>query len=72
MLKGSFKGLWNKAIFFMGVLWFILVYMIWDSGQLVTATDRQIFMTVVLVGFLLVYVFGFLIESLHKKKQAGE
>ncbi len=72
MLKGTFKGLWNKAIFFMGALWFILVYMIWDSGQLVTAADRWIFMTVVLAGFLLVYVSGFLIESLHRKKQAGK
>jgi len=72
MLKGSFKSLWNRAVFFVGILWFVLVYLVWNSGQLETAADRSVFAAVVIAGFLLVYVSGFLIESRHRKKQAGQ
>ncbi|ASQ89722.1 hypothetical protein CHL67_01215 [Prosthecochloris sp. GSB1] len=72
MLKGSFKSLWNKAVFFVGIVWLALVYLVWNSGQLETAGDRSVFIAVVIGGFVLVYVSGFLIESRHRKKQAGE
>ncbi len=71
MLNGSFKGLWNKASLFMGVLWVALVYMIWESGQLHTLQDRVIFLSVVIIGFIAVYISGFLVEAQHKKKKAG-
>lgn len=71
MLNGSFKGLWNKAVFFMGALWALLVFMIWESGQLVTSFDRQIFFAVVISGFLVVYVSGFFVEARNRKKKAG-
>ena len=70
MLNGTFKGLWNKAVLLMGALWAVLVFMIWESNQLATAADRQIFLTVVICGFLVVYVSGFLIEVRNRKKNA--
>ncbi len=70
MLNGTFKGLWNKAVLFMGILWAALVFMIWESGQLVTSFDRQIFLAVVVIGFLIIYVSGFYVEARHRKKRA--
>lgn len=70
MLNGTFKGLWNKAVLLMGALWAVLVFMIWESNQLATAADRQIFLTVVICGFLVVYVSGFFIEVRNRKKNA--
>ncbi len=70
MLNGSFKGLWNKAMLFMGALWAVLVFMIWESNQLETAADRLVFLTVVISGFLVIYVSGFFIEARNRKKSA--
>lgn len=72
MLPGSFTKLWNVAVFSVGLGWLVLVYLIWESGQLVTAADRLIYLVVITVGFLLIYAGGFLIESLHhRKKKTG-
>ncbi len=68
MLNGSFKGLWNKAMFIMGGLWAVLIFLIWNSNQLPTTIDRQIFLVVIVCGYLLVYSFGFFIEARHRKK----
>ncbi len=70
MLNGSFKGLWNKAVLFMGILFAVLVYMIWGSGQLHTPQDRVVFLSVVIIGFIAVYLSGFFVEAQHKKKNA--
>ncbi|PWW82466.1 hypothetical protein CR164_05610 [Prosthecochloris marina] len=68
MLNGSFKGLWNKAMFLMGGLWAVLVFLIWNSNQLPTTIDRQIFLVVIVCGYFLVYFSGFFIEARHRKK----
>ncbi len=70
MLKSGFKTMWNRAVLFMGVLWAVLVFMIWESGQLPTADDRRIFLTVVAGGFIVVYISGFVIEARNRKKKA--
>lgn len=71
MLKGSFKSLWNRAVLFVGGVWLVLVFLVWETNQLETAQDRQIFLAVVVCGFLCTYLLGFVIEARHKKKQAG-
>ena len=71
MLNGTFKKLWNRSILLIGIIWAVLVFLIWETDQLVTAQDRWIFLTVVVFGFLLVYISGFVIEARHKKKQSG-
>jgi len=48
----------------------VLIVLIWNTDQLSTSADRQIYLTVIAGGYLLVYVFGFVIEAMYKKKQA--
>lgn len=67
-MNNSFNSLWNKMFLFVGPVWFLLVWMIWSSGQLQTAADQQIFLTLVIPGFILIYVSGFLIQKRHAKK----
>jgi len=67
-MNNSFKSLWNKMFLFVGPVWFLLVWMIWSSGQLKTAADQQIFLGLVIPGFILIYVSGFLIQKRHAKK----
>lgn len=69
MLSGSFTKLWNTAVFSVGAGWVVLVYFIWDSTQLVTMADRQVFLVVMSVGFLVVYAGGFIIDGHHRKKK---
>lgn len=71
MLNSDFNGLWNRAALLMGALWAVLVFMIWETNQLETAGDRQVFLTVVIGGFLLTYVSGFVIATRNKKKKTG-
>ncbi len=71
MLVGSFKSLWNKAVLYIGLGWLVLIALIWNTDQLATQVDRQIFVGVIAAGFLLVYVFGFIIEAMYKRKQAA-
>lgn len=65
----TFKKLWNATFIFVGPLWFVLVWMIWKSGQLHFTQDKAIFLCVVIPGFIVVYLSGFLIESWHLKKK---
>ncbi|MDT9547728.1 MAG: hypothetical protein RI826_10400, partial [Chlorobium phaeovibrioides] len=69
-LVGSFRSLWNKAVLYVGLGWLVLIVLIWNTDQLSTSADRQIYLTVIAGGYLLVYVFGFVIEAMYKKKQA--
>ncbi len=64
----NFTSLWNITILVTGVLWAMLVWMIWTSGQLKTPEDHQIFLAVVIPAFVLIYISGFLIARRHKKK----
>lgn len=52
----------------MGGLWAVLVFLIWNSNQLPTTIDRQIFLVVIVCGYFLVYFSGFFIEARHRKK----
>ncbi|MBC8524845.1 MAG: hypothetical protein ISR54_00555 [Chlorobium phaeobacteroides] len=71
MLVGSFKSLWNRAVFYVGLGWLVLIALIWNTDQLATSADRQIYIGVIAAGFLLVYVSGFIIEAMYKRKQAA-
>jgi hypothetical protein len=64
----NFKSLWNKMFLIVGPVWFFLVWMIWSSGQIKSAADQQIFLGLVIPGFILIYVSGFLIQKRHAKK----
>jgi hypothetical protein len=67
----SFKRLWNRAFLFVGPAWFLLVWIIWSSGQLITVADKITFIGIVIPGFLIVYSTGFFIEGWHEKKKRG-
>ena len=54
---------------FVGPAWFVLVWMIWSSGQMQTMADRITFLSIVIPGFLLIYSSGFFIEGWHEKKR---
>jgi len=69
-MKYSFKRLWNTTFLFVGPAWYLLVWMIWSSGQLPTTGEQIPFLCVVIPGFLLIYCSGFFIEGWHKKKQS--
>ncbi|MEI6757197.1 MAG: hypothetical protein FDX18_02015 [Chlorobium sp.] len=71
-MKYSFKRLWNTTFLFVGPGWYLLVWMIWSSGQLQTIDDKILFLAIVIPGFLLIYFSGFFIEGWHKKKQASQ
>ena len=66
----SFKRLWNRAFLFVGPAWFLLVWIIWSSGQLITVVDKITFVGIVIPGFLIVYSSGFFIEGWHEKKKS--
>ncbi len=68
-MKYNFKQLWNRAFLFVGPAWSLLVCMIWFSGQLVTISDKIIFLCIVIPGFLVVYSSGYFIEGWHEKKK---
>jgi hypothetical protein len=70
MIHYSFTKLWTLTFLFIAPFWFILVWMIWSSGQLATDADRSVFVLFVVPGFLVIYLSGFLIEGWHKKKKA--
>jgi hypothetical protein len=70
-MKNSFRKLWNTMFLFVGPAWYLLVWMIWSSGQLQTIGDKTTFLVMVIPGFLLIYSSGFFIERWHEKKQKG-
>jgi hypothetical protein len=67
----SFKMLWNAMFLAVGPVWFLLVWMIWSSGQLKTAANQHLFLGLVVPGFILIYLSGFLIQKRHAKKIQG-
>ena len=67
----SFKTLWNRMFLVTGPVWFVLVWMIWSSGQLKSAVDQKYFLGLVIPGFMLIYLSGFLIQKRHAKKLQG-
>jgi len=67
----SFKTLWNVMFLAIGPVWFLLVWMIWSSGQLTTAHDRILYFALIIPGFILIYFSGFLIQKRHAKKKQG-
>jgi hypothetical protein len=71
VMQHSFKRLWNTTFLFVGPIWFLLVWMIWSSGQLLSIDDKLSFLGAVIPGFLLIYGSGFLIEGWHEKKKKG-
>lgn len=71
-MEFEFRKMWNMAFLYIGAGWFVLVWMIWSSGQLETMGDRVFFLLVVVPGFIAVYGSGFLIERWHLKKQARQ
>ena len=71
MVKGSFKSLWSMAVLLVGIVWVLLVFFIWNSGQLETAADRRVFLAVVIGGGFFTYILGFIIEALYKRKQVS-
>ena len=68
----SFKTLWNVMFLAVGPVWFLLVWMIWSSGQLKTANDHTLFLALIIPGFLVIYFSGFLIQKRHAKKTEGQ
>jgi len=69
MLVGNFTSLWNRAVFGVGLGWLVLVFLIWQSGQLETSADRAVFAAVLVAGFLVTYIFGFILEARYNKKK---
>jgi hypothetical protein len=57
---------------FVGPAWYLLVWMIWSSGQLETIGDKILFLGIVIPGFLLIYSSGFFIEAWHEKKKKAK
>ncbi|NTU54608.1 MAG: hypothetical protein HGA97_13165 [Chlorobiaceae bacterium] len=64
----SFTTLWNRLFLMVGPVWALLVWMIWTSGQLRTPAHQQIYLGLVIPGFILIYLSGFLIQKRHAKK----
>ncbi len=67
----SFKTLWNATFIVVGPAWALLAWMIWSSGQLRTPQHHALFLGLVIPGFFLIYLSGFLIRNRHAKKQRG-
>jgi hypothetical protein len=67
----SFKTLWNAMFLVVGPAWAFLARMIWLSGQLKTPHHESLFLGVVIPGFILIYLSGFLIQKRHLKKLQG-
>ncbi|MEI6691949.1 MAG: hypothetical protein WCL43_04430 [Chlorobium sp.] len=68
-MKYSFKKLWNTTFLFVGPIWYLLVWMIWSSGQVQNIADKMSFLGTVIPGFLLIYSAGFFIEGWHERKK---
>ena len=71
LMNYSFKTLWNRMFVIVAPVWFLLVWMIWSSGQLKTAQDNNSFLGLVIPGFILIYLSGFMIQKRHAKKLKG-
>lgn len=70
-MNQSFRKLWNITFLFVGPLWALFVWMVWTSGQLRTPQQEGLFFSVVIPGFILIYLSGFLIAKRHARKQGS-
>lgn len=66
-----FKTLWNAMFLVVGPVWAVLARMIWVSGQLRNPHHESLFLGVVIPGFILIYLSGFIIEKRHVNKLKG-
>jgi hypothetical protein len=67
----SFTTLWNATFVIVGPIWAVLAWMIWSSEQLAAPQHRVIFLSMVIPGFILIYLSGFAIRKRHAKKLQG-
>jgi hypothetical protein len=68
MLKGSFTGLWHKAMLYTGFGWLILILMIWKTDHIPGSTERMVFLLVLGAGYVSAYLLGFFIKWRHSKR----
>lgn len=68
-MNQSFAKLWNITFLVVGPLWALFVWMVWTSGQLRTPQQEILFFSVVIPGFIQIYLSGFLIAKRHARKQ---
>ena len=68
-MNQSFAKLWNITFLVVGPLWALFVWMVWTSEQLRTPQQEILFFSVVIPGFILIYLSGFLIAKRHARKQ---
>lgn len=68
-MNQSFAKLWNITFLVVGPLWALFVWMVWTSGQLRAPQQEILFFSVVIPGFILIYLSGFLIAKRHARKQ---
>lgn len=68
-MNQSFAKLWNITFLVVGPLWALFVWMVWTSGQLRTPQQEILFFSVVIPGFILIYLSGFLIAKRQARKQ---
>ncbi|NTW84434.1 MAG: hypothetical protein HGB36_13945 [Chlorobiaceae bacterium] len=70
-MNHSFTKLWNITFLVVTPIWAVFVWMIWTSGQLKTPHHELLFFSVVIPGFLLIYLSGFVIAKRHALKQSA-
>jgi hypothetical protein len=68
-MNNSFTKLWNITFLVVTPIWAVFVWMIWTSGQLKNPQHELLFFSVVIPGFILIYLSGFLIAKRHALKQ---
>ncbi|NTW82882.1 MAG: hypothetical protein HGB36_05870 [Chlorobiaceae bacterium] len=68
-MNQSFTKLWNITFLVVTPIWAVFFWMIWTSGQLKTPQNEIMFLCVVIPGFILIYLSGFLIAKRHAIKQ---
>ncbi|MEI8032470.1 MAG: hypothetical protein WCH05_03900 [Chlorobiaceae bacterium] len=71
-MNNAFTKLWNITFLVVGPLWALFVWMIWSSGQLKSQQHETLFFSVVIPGFILIYLSGFFIAKRHAKKQSAQ
>ncbi|NTU96746.1 MAG: hypothetical protein HGA62_02890 [Chlorobiaceae bacterium] len=68
-MNQSFTKLWNITFLVVAPIWGLFVWMIWTSGQLKTPQHEILFFGVVIPGFILIYLSGFVIAKRHAIRQ---
>ena len=69
----NFTKLWNITFLVVGPLWGLFVWMVWTSGQLKTPHHEILFLSVVVPGFILIYlVLSLLYLWLYMRRDLAE